>query len=435
LAEEELSFTEDDAMVLYEKDDPDWFLAEKNGIFGLVPSNYVEESTSDATVTMTTTSPAEPVEEEQHEEPEKTSSNHHNNDEALSWSVHEYDVIKKKKTKAKGNLLVGNGMLCYGSETDKATPVRQFNTSQVSHVVCDGKHVHIDLTGNQTLDFYTASKSEAKSIMTKIDSSKLTTASASSTSLAAPSLASDQQSDISASFHSPAASFQSLPPQQQQLPEHPRAHSPLPPAPVEPEPVPQPQTPLCEAKWAIALYPFTPESSEETSLAQHEQVLVTDYVGSNDWWVIEHKDGKSGIVPASYVQFQDEFEAQTAKEEEEEELKKKKEQQEEIVRRQREEKQREEQQRLQEEQKRQEEGKKRKQEQDEVLKKQMEERERQRQQEEKEKARQIEVERRRKMQEEAKQKELDAKKMSNVSHCFVGKDVLFYEHTYFSLLI
>ncbi|CAO3669315.1 unnamed protein product [Rhizopus stolonifer] len=40
---EELDFKEDETMVLYEKDDPDWYLAKnQNGEFGLVPSNYVK---------------------------------------------------------------------------------------------------------------------------------------------------------------------------------------------------------------------------------------------------------------------------------------------------------------------------------------------------------------------------------------------------------
>ncbi|KAG2232688.1 hypothetical protein INT48_006867, partial [Thamnidium elegans] len=64
-----------------------------------------------------------------------------------------------------------------------------------------------------------------------------------------------------------------------------------------------------EPKWAIALYGFEAESKEETYLQEHEQVLVIDYE-NKDWWRIEHKDGKSGIVPANYIKFQDEYEQQ-----------------------------------------------------------------------------------------------------------------------------
>jgi hypothetical protein len=42
--EEEVSFAEGDTMVLYDKDDPDWYLVKlENGEIGLAPSNYVEE--------------------------------------------------------------------------------------------------------------------------------------------------------------------------------------------------------------------------------------------------------------------------------------------------------------------------------------------------------------------------------------------------------
>lgn len=47
--DEELSFQEDDVMILYENDDPDWFLVKaKNGTIGLVPSNYIEEVTKES---------------------------------------------------------------------------------------------------------------------------------------------------------------------------------------------------------------------------------------------------------------------------------------------------------------------------------------------------------------------------------------------------
>jgi hypothetical protein len=61
-----------------------------------------------------------------------------------------------------------------------------------------------------------------------------------------------------------------------------------------------------QPKWAIALYQFNPQDKEETYLKEHEHVLVTDYTNSADWWTIEHTDGVSGIIPATYVKFCDE---------------------------------------------------------------------------------------------------------------------------------
>lgn len=169
------------------------------------------------------------------------------------------------------------------------------------------------------------------------------------------------------------------------------------PAATTPTPTAVTQEPVCEPKWAIALYTFSPESAEETHLDDLEQVLVTDHVSSAEWWTIEHKDGTSGIVPASYVKFQDEYEADLRREDEEEERRKvaEKEKQELAAR----------------EQKRREEYEAR----DKERQKELAERNRQREQEEKEKARQLEAERRRKMQEEAKQREVEAKRQATLA--------------------
>ncbi|KAI8996846.1 hypothetical protein BDB01DRAFT_830492 [Pilobolus umbonatus] len=60
---------------------------------------------------------------------------------------------------------------------------------------------------------------------------------------------------------------------------------------------------VSEAKWAIALYKFTPENEEETSLDENEHIQVIDSTSISDWWVIRHKNGLSGLVPATYVQY------------------------------------------------------------------------------------------------------------------------------------
>ncbi|KAI7850276.1 hypothetical protein BDC45DRAFT_609014 [Circinella umbellata] len=310
LQDEELSFKENDIMILYENDDEDWFLAkEKGGSIGLVPSNYIQQ-VSNKTVTQTSTHETEPttqttvIEEhepsDQHQDAQQPSvsvfsaiSNTPNTpeqqsrtipnarDEAVSWSVHEYDMDKKKKKKSKGNLLIGNGMLCYGSETDKASPVRQFSISDVAHSTFDNKTIHVEISDatRTTLDFQASSKSEAKSIVSKIEESK--------------SLANN-----SSSASSSAAPISSTIP-------------PAPPAPSvsELEPEPQEPEPVCEPRWAVALYDFNAEGAEEISVKEQDQVLAVDYVSSEDWWTIEYQDGRSGIVPATYVQFQEDYEA------------------------------------------------------------------------------------------------------------------------------
>ncbi|KAI7890538.1 uncharacterized protein EV154DRAFT_444474, partial [Mucor mucedo] len=139
-----------------------------------------------------------------------------------------------------------------------------------------------------------------------------------------------------------------------------------------------------EPRWAIALFSYQPQSDEDTFLEDNQQVLVTDYTGK-DWWTIEHKDGKAGIVPANYLKFQDVYEAElkAEQEREQERLQAHKEQEQKQL-----------------EQKRQ---------------KDLADRKNHREQQDKEKERQLEVERRRKMQEEAKQKEIESKRQASFS--------------------
>lgn len=207
-------------------------------------------------------------------------------------------------------------MLCYGSETDKSSPVRQFPILEVSHSSNDGKTVHIQLSG-ATLDFQASSKSEAKAIVAKIQESKSLAAPATTTPPATAAIPTQQAA---------------IPEQQQPQEQHVPAPPPPPPQPPvvppvvhhEPEPAPTTTTtepepepePACEPRWAIVLYDFTAEGPEEISTKEEDQVLVVDYVSSDEWWSIEYQDGRAGIVPATYVQFQEEYEADLAREEE-----------------------------------------------------------------------------------------------------------------------
>ncbi|KAI8341915.1 hypothetical protein BC941DRAFT_369299 [Chlamydoabsidia padenii] len=363
--EEELSFHEDDILVLYENDDPDWFLVKsREGHIGLAPSNYIETISSDLGAK------TNPTEQPSHEQEPAVSvfsaiTNtpasplpNTTKDEAVSWSVHEYDPEKKKKTKNKGNLFIGNGMFCYGSETDKSSPVRQFSILDITDYGQDGKNVHVEIgdSANSIFDFQTSSKSEAKSILAKLDDSR--------------AIANQHRSATTPSVPSPTMT------------------QPPAPANVEPEPEQPPPPPPCEPRWAIVLYDFDAQGEDELTVKEQEQVLITDYVSSNEWWTVEHQDGRSGIVPTTYVKFHEDYEADLANEQDE-------------TRRQQEQQQEQQQReaaaaaarqrRLDEE-----EAERKKREQQDQL--------------EKERARQVEAERRRKMQEEAKQRELDAKR-------------------------
>ncbi|KAG2221532.1 hypothetical protein INT45_004526 [Circinella minor] len=343
--EEELSFNEGQEMFVLERDDPDWLLVRltDNGQIGLAPSNYVETisdnnnravppSSAAALETMEEQQPYE--EEEQHyEQPEvavpaavpipaaavptpstrsvpqgvytpsstvtpvvshTTGSRIEPSpeDEAQSWTVHEYDPVKKKKKKSKGNLLVGTGMLCYGSETDKTLPVQQYPILDVTKYLFDGKTLHIEVSGDRSpavLDLQASSKSEAKAILVKITDSRNIAQVAATTRVNAQT---EQQEEVE---EQQPPVMPARPGQQQQYQSE--QHTPR-----ELEP-PAVEEPACEPKWGYIQYAFEAEAGEELTVDENEQVLVIDYTRTDGWWRVEKTNGKQGLVPETYVEF------------------------------------------------------------------------------------------------------------------------------------
>ncbi|CEG82222.1 hypothetical protein RMATCC62417_16329 [Rhizopus microsporus] len=299
--EEELSFQEGDEMDLLEQDDPDWYLVKHtNGQVGLAPSNYVQFIQQ------------EEGEEEEHHSQEKTipvppplpplnnaitpgsippptvqpilahstGTRDVINDDAQSWTVHEYDPAKKKKKKSKGNLFIGNGMLCYGSETDKTSPVQQYPILDVKKYLFDNKNLHIEIEGDRhaILDFQASSKSEAKAILVKISDS-IRTAQMSATQVP-PSLVHQERSQVA----SPAVAI------------------PPPMAVPEQDNHEEPEEPKCTPKWGLAVYEFHAQDGDELSIEENEQLYVLDYLTDDGWWRVQKVNGDVGLVPSSYVQ-------------------------------------------------------------------------------------------------------------------------------------
>lgn len=280
------------------------------------------------------------------------------NDEARTWSVHEYNPEKKKRKKAKGVLTVGNGMIIYESDSDKSTPAQQYHVLDISKYLLDTKNVHIEIIGGHPIvfDFQAASKSEAKAILVKITDSRTA-----------------------------AAKYEDS----QRPPSPPREIS-------VPQDEAKPHSPNCEPKWGIVLFNFDADGGNELSVREHDQVLITDYVSSDEWWNVEYSDQRSGIVPSSYLQFHEDYEAALAKEQRQQQEEKR--QKEQTQRKAEEDRRRkEEQQRREDEERRRAEEERRRAEQ-----------EQKRQQEEA--ARRAEEANRRKQQEEARQRQIEEKK-------------------------
>ncbi|KAF9191117.1 cytoskeletal protein binding protein [Haplosporangium sp. Z 11] len=324
--EEELSFEEGDTLTLYEQDDPDWFLVGNGAQVGFVPGNYVEVSAG-----QDGQSQAQPTQEQYQEEyaqeeyqPEEDleeaataaaaaaasaiaatsavaagSSAPAEKDDLKFWSVNEVDKKKKKK---KGSLGVGNLTIFFGSEEDKS-PVRQWSIKDVDKVRQEKKHVYLDLGGSSpaSFDFQAASKQEAEAIFNKIQDSKQKSRISRPASVAVASPPSVRDSVVSTSTYQTAqgspsithanAAYAAEPTHEEPVYEEEQQY-------VEPEPV-------CEGRWAIAMYDFNAETEEELSIRENDEVWVSDYVSSDEWWKCQLGD-QVGIVPASYVRFADE---------------------------------------------------------------------------------------------------------------------------------
>ncbi|KAG2232218.1 hypothetical protein INT48_003908 [Thamnidium elegans] len=315
--EEELSFEEGEEMDLLETDDLDWYLVKlANGQIGLAPSNYVEPieqsepqpaipaaaAAAAAATAVPTTNPPNVVSAPQVSIPppqvqpilaQQTGGTPREviADDAQSWNVHEYDAAKKKKKKGKGNLYIGNGMLCYGSETDKSLPVQQYPILDVTKYLFDGKNLHIEVDGSKkaVLDLQASSKSEAKAILVKIsDSTRIAQQSATHLS--------QQQKQMAA----PATPIVMSPP-------------PLPVAPIQQEEEEEEEEESnCVPKWGISIYSFQAEGGDELSVEENEQIYVLDYERTDGWWRVQKVDGDTGLVPSSYVQFDDDEEDDTS---------------------------------------------------------------------------------------------------------------------------
>ncbi|KAF1802942.1 hypothetical protein FB192DRAFT_1434352 [Mucor lusitanicus] len=313
--EEELSFEEGDEMDLLEQDDPDWFLQGRNWLgtkqlcarrrrpFRGSPREQQQQQQQDPIPTppvVAQTSMAPPAVQPilSHTTGSTTATREVIADDAQSWNVHEYDAAKKKKKKGKGSLFVGNGMICYGSETDKSLPVQQYPILDVTKYLYDGKNLHIEIDGAKqaVLDLQASSKSEAKAILVKIsDSTRAAQMSnthlslASQKQIAAPAPAIPPMTSSSSSYEAAVASPSPQPHYDEQQPQE-----------------DEEEESNCVPKWGISIYSFQAEGGDELSVEENEQIYVLDYERTDGWWRVQKVDGDVGLVPSSYVQFDDE---------------------------------------------------------------------------------------------------------------------------------
>lgn len=139
-----------------------------------------------------------------------------------------------------------------------------------------------------------------------------------------------------------------------------------------PEPIINEPEPTCEPKWGISLYSFQAEGEDELSVDENEQIYVIDYERTDGWYRVQKTNGDTGIIPSTYVQFDDDDKAAETRRKEEE---RRRAEEEEAERRREEQRRREEEERRrkEEERRRQEEEKRRREEEEAARLKKIEE--------------------------------------------------------------
>ncbi|KAG6332940.1 hypothetical protein ID866_6146 [Astraeus odoratus] len=309
----ELTITEDELLLVYDRED-EWILVQsqkEGGKAGFVPGNYVEEVLS----TLVHIASHSSISKHSSEEEEVTPSTSVQNvtppvlsgrpasvyvdpadlvaqtstkaqaDDIQTWAVSEVDKKGKKK---KGNLGIGNGAIFFASESDK-TPVQKWKTVDVQDVVVEKqKHLHIDIGGSSPtkLHFAVGSKDVSDAIVNKLESSKGIHS----------STVTRQDADSRSSALTP-------PPGNVEVPSPSKKNA----ASVRftdesPEIIP-PREPSedGEEEFAIALYAFESTGPDELPVQEGEQLWIVEKEGE-DWWKCRNKDGREGVVPASYLE-------------------------------------------------------------------------------------------------------------------------------------
>ncbi|KAH8105008.1 hypothetical protein DFH11DRAFT_1883080 [Phellopilus nigrolimitatus] len=319
----EISVKEDDVLVAFDNEE-DWLLVQTDkdgGKAGFVPVNYVEETTE--------TEAAEEEEEEAEAEApaasaiivppspprptapyvdpaERVAAAHARaqNDSIQTWAVAEVDKKGKKK---KGTLGIGNGAIFFASESDK-TPVQKWPTSDVGSSHIDkSKHVYIDIGGASpiNLHFNAGSKDTAEAILEKLDASKAASMPSAGVAVeegqedSAPLQDSPKSKKNGASVH-----FATTPPSiisPRELDEG-----------SEPEDYVSARdgrTKLDDGnEWVTVLYDFTADGDDELSVQEGDRLIVLEKDG-DEWWKVQDTKGHEGVVPASYVELDEQSDA------------------------------------------------------------------------------------------------------------------------------
>ncbi|KAJ6445524.1 AMP deaminase [Purpureocillium lavendulum] len=241
--DEELSFSEDAILDIYDTSDPDWILAGVDGEFGFVPSNYIESTAVDSQ-TRDYPVPSREV-ASGGEEPYRTPGGFH------MYNINEMVSVmgKRKKMPTTLGINLKTGTILIAPERAQDDPAHEWTADKMTHYSREGKHVFMELVRpSKSIDFHAGAKDTAEEIVGALGE------------LAGAVRAEGLREVIMAGSQ------------------------------------------RSQRKGQI-LYDFMAQGDDEVTVAAGDEVIVLDDSKSDEWWQVRRlKNGKEGVVPSSYIE-------------------------------------------------------------------------------------------------------------------------------------
>ncbi|RMZ78031.1 hypothetical protein DV737_g4069, partial [Chaetothyriales sp. CBS 132003] len=301
--DEEVSFSEDASLNVYDVSDPDWTLVGVNGDFGFAPANYIEISGTapgspsvasarplisahvDPATPTTPTSPdraasspaanlarvlgtgasapatrqsvPSPPSERQQFTPEASDNDEPNAPIRSPGGYHLYNVNemvsamgKRKKMPTTLGLNIATGTIMLSPERSGDGPAQEWMADKLTHYSIEGKHVFIELIRpSKSLDLHAGAKDTAEEIVATLGEM-------------AGAVKGEGIKEVIAAVAAGTSK-----------------------------------------KKGQVLYDFMAQGDDEVTVAVGDEVIILDDTKSEDWWNVRRlKTGKEGVMPASYIE-------------------------------------------------------------------------------------------------------------------------------------
>ncbi|KAM0496808.1 hypothetical protein ACHAPB_007093 [Verticillium nonalfalfae] len=250
--DEELSFPEDAALLVYDASDEDWILVGLGDEYGFAPANYLEMQDG-ATEAAAVPPPGPPS------LPTSISDTNIAQPPAqylASGGFHMYNINemvsvmgKRKKMPTVLGINLATGTILIAPERTQDGPTQEWTAEKMVHYSRETKHVFLELVKpSKSVDFHAGAKDTAEEIVSALGE------------LAGAVRAQGLREEIFAD----AGKAQ---------------------------------------KKGQVLYDFVAQGDDEVSVSVGDEVIILDDAKSDEWWQVRRlKNGSQGVVPSSYIE-------------------------------------------------------------------------------------------------------------------------------------